>query len=147
MNCARKMSILRQSPRKRFSALTLLILLFTTVPVGAEEEFSFEIDEFEKKSLKWGGYAELKWEHMDINQGSAFTLLNLSDSSLSTLDRYTGSLQIDGRYDKGMSSLNWLLKAAAQQDDIGWQDTLIAAATCLNGKTIITGNVMGRVWE
>ena len=26
-------------------------------------------------------------------------------------------------------------------NDIGWQDTLIAASTCLNGKTIITGNV------
>ena len=28
-----------------------------------------------------------------------------------------------------------------KDNDIGWQDTLIAASTCLNGKTIITGNV------
>ncbi len=83
---------------------------------------TFEFDELEKKPLQWGGYAELKWEHLDINQGSAFSRLNLSDFSLSALDRFSGSLQIDGRYDKGITSLNWLLKAAAQQDDLGWAD-------------------------
>ncbi|MDX9962311.1 hypothetical protein [Desulfobacter postgatei] len=107
--------------RKFSSALSLLFLMITALPLFAEEEFSFELNEFEKKSLKWGGYTELEWEHMDIDQGSAFTVLNLS-KSLSTLDRYTGSLQIDGRYDKALSSFNWLLKAAAQQDNIGWDD-------------------------
>lgn len=117
MNCAKKMP----GRRKFSSALSLLFLMITALPLFAEEEFSFELNEFEKKSLKWGGYTELEWEHMDIDQGSAFTVLNLS-KSLSTLDRYTGSLQIDGRYDKALSSFNWLLKAAAQQDNIGWDD-------------------------
>ncbi len=120
MNCAKK----RPETRKSFSALSLIFLMITALPLFAEEEFSFELHEFEKKSLKWGGYAELKWEHMDINQGSAFTVLNLS-KFLSTLDRYTGSLQIDGRYDKALSSFNWLLKAAAEQDNIiGWYDMM-----------------------
>lgn len=117
MNCAKRMP----ERRKFSSALSLLFLMITALPLFAEEEFSFELNEFEKKSLKWGGYTELEWEHMDIDQGSAFTVLNLS-KSLSTLDRYTGSLQIDGRYDKALSSFNWLLKAAAQQDNIGWDD-------------------------
>lgn len=117
MNCAKRIP----ERSKFFSALSLLFLMVTALPLFAEEEFSFELHEFEKKSLKWGGYAELKWEHMDINQGSAFTMLN-SSKSLPTLDRYTGSLQIDGRYDKALSSFNWLLKAAAQQDNIGWYD-------------------------
>ncbi len=117
--CPRLMSYAR--PLTEWWFLAALMLFGSVVPVGAEDEFSFDLDELEKKSLQWGGYAELKWEHFDINQGSAFTLLNLP-KSLSTLDRYTGSLQIDGRYDKGMSSFNWLLKAAAQQDDIGWYD-------------------------
>lgn len=117
MNCAKRIP----ERSKFFSALSLLFLMITALPLFAEDEFSFELHEFEKKSLKWGGYAELKWEHMDINQGSAFTVLN-SSKSLSTLDRYTGSLQIDGRYDKALSSFNWLLKAAAQQDNIGWYD-------------------------
>ena len=102
--------------------LPVLILLASAPCVCAEEEFSFDLEKFEKKMLQWKGYAELKWEHMDINHGSAFSLLNPSTSS-STLDRYTGSLQIDGRYDRGMSSINWLVKAAAWQDSIGWYDT------------------------
>ena len=60
---------------------------------------------------------------MKINQGSAFSSLNLSDPSLSTRDRFSGSLQIDGRYDQGIASLNWTLKVAAQEDDLGWADT------------------------
>ena len=98
------------------------LLLLIPVLVYGEDEFTFDLDEIEKKPLHWGGYIELKWEHMDINQGSAFSSLNLSDPSLSTLDRFSGSLQLDGRYDQGITSLKWLLKASAQQDNLGWAD-------------------------
>jgi len=100
----------------------LSLLLFFPVLLHADDEFSFGLEEFEKKALEMGGYAELKWEHMDINQGSAFARLNLSDQPLSTLDRFYGSLQIDGYYTKEIISFNWLLKASAQQDDLGWTD-------------------------
>ena len=133
--------LLKQPPR-RFLIFNLLVLLITAVPVGAGEEFSFEPDEFEKKNLQWGGYVELKWEHLDVNQGSAFTLLNLS-KRLPTLDRYTGSLQFDGRYDKGISSLNWLLKAAAQQDNMGWYDMtdIYAAYVTIKPTPLFTGSI------
>ena len=100
----------------------LSLLLFFPALLHADDEFSFGLEEFEKKALEMGGYAELKWEHMDINQGSAFARLNLSDQPLSTLDRFYGSLQIDGYYTKEIISFNWLLKASAQQDDLGWAD-------------------------
>lgn len=100
----------------------LSLLLLSPALLYADDEFTFELEEFEKKALEWGGYAELKWEHMDINQGSAFARLNLSDQSRSTLDRFRGSLQIDGYYTKEIISFNWLLKAYAQQDDLGWVD-------------------------
>ena len=100
----------------------LSLLLFFPALLHADDEFSFELEEFEKKALDRGGYAELKWEHMDINQGSAFARLNLSDQPRSTLDRFCGSLQIDGYYTKEIISFNWLLKASAQQDDLGWAD-------------------------
>ncbi|MBW1669790.1 MAG: hypothetical protein JRI67_03235 [Deltaproteobacteria bacterium] len=100
----------------------LSLLLFCPALLYADDEFSFELGEFEKKALERGGYAELKWEHMDINQGSAFARLNLSDQPRSTLDRLYGSLQIDGYYTKEIISFNWLLKASAQQDDLGWAD-------------------------
>ncbi len=114
------MSILGQAHRSLSGWLLLLVLLCPTA-IFAADEFTFELEEFAKKALKMGGYAELKWEHMDINQSSAFSLLN-PVHNLSSLDRFSGSLQLDGRYDQGISSFNWRLKASAQQDNIGWYD-------------------------
>ncbi|MFV9690917.1 MAG: hypothetical protein ACNY01_08135 [Desulfobacteria bacterium] len=101
--------------------LSCLLVIFPAL-LYADEEFSFEVEEFEKKTLEWGGYAEFKGEHMDINQDSAFARLNLSDESISTLDRFGGSLQVDGYYTKGITGFNWLLRASAQKDDLGASD-------------------------
>ncbi len=66
---------------------------------------------------------------MDINQDSVFTNLNLADPDMSTMDLFYGSIQLDGSYEYGISSVNVQLKAAAQQDTIGWSDlTLINSA-------------------
>ena len=103
----------------------LVIGLFLLVPGGlqaADDEFSFELDEIEKKPLEWGGYAELKFEHLDINQGAALTRLNFTGRPPTTIDRFSPSLQIGGSYVTGKTSLNWLLKAAGQQDNFGWID-------------------------
>ncbi|NOQ47465.1 MAG: hypothetical protein GQ559_12520 [Desulfobulbaceae bacterium] len=104
--------------------LWLLTCLWFAAPalLHAADDFSFEIEKFEKKPLEWGGYIELEWEHMDVNQGSAFSLLNLYDDPKSTLDRLTGSLKLDGSYVKGIVSFNWLLKAVGRQDEFGWVD-------------------------
>ena len=117
------MAILGQLPRT-FLSLSL-VLLFTGLSTicSATDEFSFDIEEIEKKSLEWGGYAEFKWEHIDINQGSAFSLLNLADDPLSSMDRLSGRLQLDGHYNWNILSFNWLLKAAGQHDNIGWIDS------------------------
>ena len=119
------------------------LFLFSPALLYANEEFSFELEEFEKKALEWGGYAELKWEHMDINQGSAFAHLNLSDQHLSTLDRFGGSLQIDGYYTKEIISFNWLLKASAQRDDLGWADMadVYEAYVSINPAPLFTAGV------
>ncbi|ACN16980.1 hypothetical protein HRM2_39220 [Desulforapulum autotrophicum HRM2] len=108
-----------------FSCLALIaagLLFFSPSPVHAAEEFSFDVDELEKKNFEWGGYAELKWEHMYLNEGSAFEILNPSKPSGSTLDRLSGTLQIDGSYLGGITSLNWTLKASGQQDNLDWYD-------------------------
>ena len=101
----------------------LLGLLFLSSSLlRADDEFSFELEEFERKTLENGGYAELKFEHMDINHDSAFAILNL-DQPRSTVDRFYGSLQIDGYYTREIISFNWVLNASAQQDNLGWTDT------------------------
>ncbi|OPL16655.1 MAG: hypothetical protein AVO38_07615 [delta proteobacterium ML8_D] len=104
-----------------FVGFLLGLLFLSTALLHADDEFSFELEEFERKTLENGGYAELKFEHMDINHDSAFARLNL-DQPRSTLDRLYGSLQIDGYYTKKIISFNWVLNAYAQQDDMGWTD-------------------------
>jgi len=120
------MSILGQTPR----SLTFLsfwgllvwfsVLFFSTCQ--ADEEFSFNLEEFEKKPLEWGGYVELKWNHAKINSDSAFSQLNPSDNTDSTLDQYSGTLQFDGSYTLNSATFKWLLQAAASHDDLGWYD-------------------------
>ncbi len=106
-----------------FCACLLLSCIVLVPPLlCAEDEFSFDLEEIEKKALQMRGYLEFRGEHMDINQGSVFTNLNLSDPDISTMDLIFGSIQLDGSYEQGISSLNWLLKAAAQQDTLGWSD-------------------------
>ncbi|MDX2495304.1 MAG: hypothetical protein QNK27_10115 [Desulfuromusa sp.] len=102
-----------------------LILLFISLSgiCYATDEFSFDIEEIEKKPLEWGGYAEFKWEHIDINQGSAFSLLNLADDPVSNMDRLSGRLQLDGYYNWNIFIFNWLLKASGQHDNLGWIDS------------------------
>jgi len=106
-----------------YTALAVIGFFVSACPAWAGEEFSFELAEIEKKNLSWGGYAEVMWEHMDINQGAAFSLLEPSARPGATLDRFSGRLQIDGSYLYQITSVNWLLKAAGQQDDGGdWSD-------------------------
>ncbi len=102
----------------------LFAALFFLTPGNllADDEFSFDLDEIEKKPLQWGGFAELKFEHFDVNQSGALTRLNYSEEPPTTIDRISSSLQIDGSYQAGITSFNWLLKAAVQQDNIGWID-------------------------
>ncbi|NOR11057.1 MAG: hypothetical protein GQ541_06170 [Desulfovibrionaceae bacterium] len=114
-----------------------------TSPCSAQDEFTFDLEEFEKKNLEWGGYTEFKWEHMDINQGSAFSLLNFRDEPRSTFDRYKGTLQIDGSYSYGKTTFNWILQASGQQDDIGWYDTadVFEAYASLRPSPLLTASI------
>ena len=89
---------------------------------SAQEEFSFTLDEFEKKSLEWGGYAEIKLEHTHSNQNSSFALLDSRGYPRSSLDRFTATLQLDGNYNKGLVSLNWVAQAYGRQDQEQWDD-------------------------
>lgn len=104
------------------TALIMSCILLLPSLLCATEEFSFDLEEIEKKPLQMGGFLELRGEHMDINQGSVFSILSLSDPDVSTMDLIHGSILLDGSYEHGISSLNWQLKAAAQQDTLGWSD-------------------------
>lgn len=90
---------------------------------GYAEDFSFELEEFEKKSLEMGGYMEMKWEHFNLNQGGAVASLNRYDDPAASVDRLTGSLLFNGSYVKGLSTVNWLLKALGSWQEDDWVDS------------------------
>ncbi len=122
MNYANKVSDGRGAKRNLSATLLLTFLTFVPPLLCAEDKFSFDLEEIEKKQFTTGGFLEIRGEHMDINQGSVFSRLNLADPEISTFDRLIGSIQLDGSYEQGITSLNWQLVAAAQQDTIGWSD-------------------------
>ncbi len=100
----------------------MVSLMFMASFAAAQEEFSFNLEEFEKKNLEWGGYAEIKLEHNKVNQSSAFALLDSHGDPRSSLDRFTSTLQLDGNYNKGLFSLNWVAQAYGRQDQEQWED-------------------------
>lgn len=108
----------------------LLSLLFPGLLIGifvpciaSGEDFSLELTEFEKKPYTLGGFAEIKWERMNIREEGSTTLLNLHDPP-STLNRLTTSMQFKGSYTKWIAGFNWLAAGYARQDDLGWADSL-----------------------
>ena len=110
-----------------FASVCLCIILGAglSVPsVSLAEDYSFDLDEFEKKSFEWGGYAELKWDHSWINKGGAFGLLGFYDNPRSDLDRATATLQLDGNYNKDILDFNWLLQTSARKDQVDSEENL-----------------------
>ena len=83
----------------------------------------------------------MKFEHMAIDQSSAFSLLNFTDEPQSAIDRLTGSLQLDGNYSQDLYSFNWLLKMTGQEDDFGWNDTIDLFTAYLNLKPLPSATI------
>ncbi len=94
--------------------------------VLADEEFSFDVDEFEKKALDAGGYAELKWEHINFNEQGALAWLNQYQDPQSTLDRLAALLQLNGSYTWEKLSLHWLLQGSETWLEDEWSDNVDA---------------------
>ncbi len=105
-----------------FPLFGLLMVVSSVCAAQAGETYSLEIEELEKKSYEIGGFAEVDWEHMAIQEDGAASFLNFRDESRSTLDRVTGTLQLGGSYTKGIGQFKWLAEGSAAQDDLGWSD-------------------------
>jgi hypothetical protein len=128
------------------ASLILFFLPFNTMAAG---EYSFDVEEFESKSFEWDGYAEIKFEHIDLNTDSAFYRLNFHQDPRSTIDRYTGALQLEYSYKKGIGAFNGVLRAEAGQDDIGWSDSadVYEANLSLKPTPFVTADIGKKVFK
>lgn len=107
----------------RFQLFALLAMVSSACPAHSGETYSFELDEIEKKNYEIGGFAELKWEHIDIREDGSAAFLSFYQEPRSSLDRLAGSLQLEGIFTKGIGQFQWLAQATASQGDLGWSDS------------------------
>ena len=128
---------------------TSLVLFFFPFSAMAAGEYSFDVEEFEPKSFEWGGYAEIKFEYIHLNTDSAFYRLNFHQDPRSTIDRYTGALQLEVSYKKGITAFNGVLRSEAAQDDIGWPDRadLYEANLSLKPTPFVTVDIGKKVFK
>ena len=80
-----------------------LFLLLSLPQLGlslnaSAEDYSFDIDEYEKKSYDWSGYAELKHERFNLNQDGSLYRLNYFDDPQSSVNRSSGVVELEGNY-------------------------------------------------
>jgi hypothetical protein len=126
-----------------------LIFFFLPIKAIIAEEYSFDVEEFESKAFEWGGYAELEFEHIDLDTDSAFYNLNFYKDPRSTIDRCTGALQLEYSYKKGIGAFNGVLRAQAGQDDIGWSDSsdVYEANLSLKPAPFLTADIGKKVFK
>ncbi len=113
--------ILSRFMQSKWSVGLFCLALCNPAPLQAED-FRFDVEELEKKSLEAGGYAEFKWEHINLNEQGAQAWLSRYDDPADTLDRLSGTMQLKGSYVKGITSLNWLLNASGYWSEDEWDD-------------------------
>lgn len=108
---------------RHLAAALLLAGLAVGPPASADEEFAFDASEFDKKPLEFGGYLEFKPERIWFNDGGSFYKLNFYNREpRDTLDRRTGTLKLNGKYSRGITTVN--LRA-----DLETTDDALASST------------------
>ncbi|OGA55541.1 MAG: hypothetical protein A3G81_13595 [Betaproteobacteria bacterium RIFCSPLOWO2_12_FULL_65_14] len=96
-----------------------LMLLFTAMGIGAQEEPAFDASQFEKKPFELGGYVQLKQESFSLNRSAAFYKLGFyNQPQRESLDRTTGTLQVAGKARQGIGTFDFRLNADVQRDQL-----------------------------
>ncbi len=106
---------------RRLHLFYLLVLLYSTYAEGGE--YDFDLDKFEKKAFEWGGYAELKGEHLNLNTNASAYKLNFLDlPGQKSFEQYTGTLEIEARYQKDPYSFHLRTHSTVQDNVFGHDD-------------------------
>ena len=83
-------------------------LSFNVVAEESSSEYSFDMSAYEKSPYSFGGYFELRWEHLNLNQEAAlYELSEYQAQALNKNDTYAAALQFESRF----QGENWMLYA------------------------------------
>jgi hypothetical protein len=87
---------------------------------AAQESYSFDVSQFEKKPFEFNGYAELKAEKFTFDRDAALYQLGFFDQPpRDAFDRGTGSLQLEGLYRHGIATAHVLAFGSYAHDYTG----------------------------
>ena len=87
---------------------------------AAQESYSFDVSQFEKKPFEFNGYAELKAEQFTFDRQAALYQLGFFDQPpRDGFNRGTGSLQLEGLYRHGIATAHVLAFGTYAHDYTG----------------------------
>ncbi|MGE0465245.1 MAG: hypothetical protein AB7P44_02215 [Steroidobacteraceae bacterium] len=93
----------------RAGLLACCAAAFLAGPAAAEEEFGFDVKQFEKRPFEIGGYAELKAEQVALDRDAAlYELRFFDDPGRQDFNRRTASVQLEGLYRRGSGSFRFV---------------------------------------
>jgi len=97
----------------------------------AQDDYRFDVSQFEKKTFEFGGYAELRAERFTLNPDAALYQLNFFDQEpITDFNRGTGALQLEGLYRRGSGSFRFVGFGSYTDDYTGSEhDTRVYEAT------------------
>ena len=107
----------------------LILFIFMTLLfpqlILAEPEYSFDLDEIEKKPYSFGGYLEARPALLGFDRDAALYKLKLYNKDEGeTAEEYNATIQLDGSYEKGIAKINTKINFDMQESYLGWSDTL-----------------------
>ena len=88
-------------------------------PAAAQDEYTFDVAQFEKQPFELNGYAELRLERFALDRDAALYQLNFFDRESRThLNRATGALELPGLYRRGPTTLQATVHGEAADDEL-----------------------------
>ncbi len=103
--------------------MRLSALVFSCLPLLCHaEDFSFNLSDYQKSTYEWGAVIGITSESLHLNQSGSIYNLNFSDNSgIDSLNRDTGSLELEGLYRFEVSSIHFRGFLENQEDQLGSQ--------------------------
>lgn len=98
-------------------------MILQPLTVLAEENYTFELSEIEKKPYSLGGYVEFQPVLFGLDKDASLYKLRFhSKSEGDTVEEYKTTLQLDGGYEKGIARLYTKVNLEAEESFQGWSD-------------------------
>ena len=99
---------MRLASRRRELLITVYLVSLGVSGAVLAEEYSLDMQRFEKKAFEFRGYAELEPTYILSNQDGALYQLEFFDQEQrEQIVRLPGALELEGRYRKGITTLSF----------------------------------------